>query len=169
MKNKQLLSNSAGTSLIELLIAMMLFSILVGSIILGFTNIARNEQNVRLKGQAINLAREGAEAVYTLAEDDWDVIGNASPTVDYQVDSSSGIWQLVQNSYSFGQYSRRIRITNAVRNSSDNLDPDNTVNNPGDYEDPETKFISVTVSWDSFGKTYTYTTTTIISQWKVFS
>ncbi|MCA9390551.1 hypothetical protein KC571_04045, partial [candidate division WWE3 bacterium] len=73
MKNKQLLSNSAGTSLIELLIAMMLFSILVGSIILGFTNIARNEQNVRLKGQAINLAREGAEAVYTLAEDDWDV------------------------------------------------------------------------------------------------
>ncbi|MCA9398067.1 prepilin-type N-terminal cleavage/methylation domain-containing protein [candidate division WWE3 bacterium] len=165
MTHIQPLNNQKGASLVEILIAILLFGIILASIILGFTNVARNEHNARVRGQAINLAREGLEAIYVLAEGNWSLIDSTTVGSTYQVNGTSGEWQLVSGSETIGEYTREIIFTNATRKSDGNLDTDGSFDS-GDYEDTETKIITVTVTWNSFGKNFDYSQSTIFSNWK---
>lgn len=167
MKRNHSLHNQKGASLVEILIAILLFGIILASIILGFTNVARNEHNARVRGQAINLAREGLEAIYVLSEGNWSLIDSTTTGSSYQVNGSSGEWELVTGSETIGEYTREIVFTNAIRSSDGNLDTDGVLDAAaGDYSDPETKVITVTVTWNSFGKNFDYSQSTIFSNWK---
>ena len=164
---KNVIKNETGASLVEILIAILLFGIILASIILGFTNVARSEHNARVRGQAINLAREGIEAIYVLAEDNWNTIASASTGSPYHVEGDTGEWELVTNAENLGEYTREITFENAIRDVDGNLDDDGTLDvAAGDYEDDETKIITVTISWNSFGKAFDYSQQTIFSNWK---
>lgn len=158
--------NQKGASIVEILIAILLFGIVLASIILGFTNIARNEQNARVRGQAINLTREGLEAIYSIAEFSWSDISNAAIGDPHHVITTAGHWELATGTETIDQYQRTITFENAIRNTSDNnLDTDGSLD-ADDYEDTGTKIITVTIDWNSFGKTFDYSQSTVLSNWK---
>lgn len=152
-------SNTKGASLVELVIASLIFSIFIVGVTTSYISIMRFEHDVRMKGQAINLAREGLEAVYTLYITDWITIGATNETTDYQVQATSGTWELVTIGYDMGDYTRVINFENAFRDADGNISDTGT-------EDPETKRITVTISWDNLGSPSTFSLTMLLADWK---
>ena len=90
------------------------------------------------------LLEEGAEVVRILRDDTWNNISSLSTSTDYYADFSGG-WTLSLTPNTLGMYTRKIRFENVNRNdTTDDIVPSGT-------NDPNSRFVTVTVTWTNGG------------------
>jgi len=134
------LNSQKGLSIIELLIAIGLTSLILPVLVTGFFIVRTNSlrQNQRL--QAVSYLREAIEAVRTVRNNDW-----ASISVNgiYHPVATPSSWMLTSGNEILEPYrlTRQLEINDTYRNSSGVI-----VENGGTL-DPSTKKIHASVSW----------------------
>ncbi len=101
--------------------------------------------------QAAFLLEEGAEAVRITRDNAWSNISNLIPGANYYPIFSAGIWSLSSTSNTVGIFTRSATIANVNR---DNATKDISA---AGTDDPETKLVTITVSWEEGGATITKT------------
>lgn len=132
-----------GTILIEMILALA-----IGSVILAVvSNVLAVSQQTNLRSyqnQQANLYLLEAEAaVKSLWLDDWQ---NINVNDFYHPLINGANWSLINGEETLGIFKRKIKIEDALRDSNNNISSTGTV-------DPDTKKITITVSWDTPLKT----------------
>jgi prepilin-type N-terminal cleavage/methylation domain-containing protein len=127
-----------GQSLIELLIAIAIASIILPAILTGLvlSREGRGQQNQRL--DAINLAKETEVALINIRDRGWSYIstnGTFYPTL------SGSQWVLTSGTTTANGFTKSVVIDDVYRNSS------GTIVTSGGSLDPSTKMATITVSW----------------------
>lgn len=100
------------------------------------------------KIEAAQLAQEGIEAVRTLRNNSWtDNIASLTNGTTYYLEFSANEWTLTTSPPNLinALYTRTIILTAVNRDANDNISPTGTL-------DPDTKKITVTVSWPEKGE-----------------
>ncbi|MFA5076490.1 MAG: hypothetical protein WC480_03695 [Patescibacteria group bacterium] len=130
--------NQRGQNLIEVLIALGIFFIFIsGVLVLNWRYLdtfarARDLQKVQ------NIADESFEALQSIAYDDWPAVVNGT----YGLSSSSGKWQLQgQPDLIDNKYTRQVVISSVNRDENCDITPSASI------DDPDSKLVTVTVSW----------------------
>jgi uncharacterized membrane protein len=132
-----------GLSLVEVIIATAVILIFVVSLV-GVHNFylkfsTSNSDSV----SAVMLVEEGAEAVRFLRDNSWSAnLASLSLGADYFLAFSSSGWQIsAENTLIDGKFSRRF-VLNPVYRS-----PTGAIVSSGGALDPDSKFVTITVSW----------------------
>lgn len=163
-------SRSAGFTLIEAVIAT---SILVVSIIailtLAVYSRTASDQS-RDSVQVANYMQEGQEAVRIMRDSDWNTIATDG---SYRLNVQAGSyppWSLSSGTETLGKYSRSVTIASVRREDTDGDGTlsagDKIVTSGGAFDDPETKKITVTISWQSGKRTLTRSLTSYLTKWQ---
>ncbi|MBI2031303.1 MAG: hypothetical protein HYT08_01680 [Candidatus Levybacteria bacterium] len=131
-----------GQFIIELLITIGLTSMILPAILTGFFAVRSGSINQDQKIQAISYLKEAAEAVRIVRDADWAQIatnGTFHPVV------SGSSWSLVSGSETLSPYNltRQIVISDTYRDSN------GAIVTSGGTQDPSTKKITITVSWNN--------------------
>jgi hypothetical protein len=128
----------AGQSLVELLVAFGLTTLVLSALITGFVasreGVAQEEQRLL----ATQYARETEEVFRSVRESGW---SNISTNGDFRIVASSTGWGLVGGSEEVDGFLREILIDSALRNSQ------GIIVESGGTTDPSTKKITFQVSW----------------------
>ena len=139
------ISKNKGFSLVEILVAT---SIIVVSILAVMTV---TQKSVSMSRRALHtlqasfLLEEGAEATRIVRDNAWANISALNAATDYYPAFSSGTWTLSTTASQVGIFTRKVNVASVSRNDiTGEIDPTGT-------DDPLTKLITVTVSWDEGG------------------
>jgi hypothetical protein len=137
LKNLNLSYNRKGSSILEVIIAMAIFSLIAVAMITmtlgGFTTLEQGGEYT----EADALAAEGIEAVKAVKDRDWDLLTCTNCVAAV----SGGQWVLNSaSSETIGQYSRAITISDVYRDGNGDIAVSGTLD---DY----TKLVEVEVSW----------------------
>lgn len=140
--------NKRGVSIIEILIVIAIIVIALSSLLGISTFSLKISTLIKETGQANNLAQEAMEAVRNFRDGtDWNVDGLgtlATTTVFYHPEKSTDIlpkWQMISGAEIIDGFLRKIVFDDVFRDENDNIvDSGGTI-------DPNTKKITVTVSW----------------------
>lgn len=143
-KNYQQLFYNTGQSLIEAMVAVAIFSLFAASLasmILGSLSLSSEGGLIT---QADMLAMEGVEAVKAIKNRGWDELAYSESAIE----SSSGEWIFSGEGMSeqSGIFLRRIRFFPVYRDASGSIC---SADAPGANSDPESRELSVSVSWQS--------------------
>lgn len=139
MKIKNL--NISGQSIIEVIIALALFVIIVGSGIVAILGALTTTRLAEEETQATTYATQGIDAVESIRNLDWNNLVNGT----YGLTNSGGFWAFSgssDNPDGSGKFTRSVTISDVQRNTSGNI-----VSSGGTVDD-ESKHILVTVLWD---------------------
>ena len=152
----QIFNGNKGISIIELLaviaILALTLTVLLGlaSFSLGITGL------VRQTTQAENLAREAMEAVRSIRDNSgWSQIINGS----HGLASSAGYWEFSGTENVIDVFTRAILISDAQRDASDGIVE------AGGVIDPDTKKITVSVSWQERNRPHSVGLITYLTNW----
>lgn len=152
-----------GIALIEILISLTIFGI-VASTLFSFTYFSfRNSSLFEKTIRANFLAQEAIEIVRNFRDTTiWEVdgLGTLSNFVDYYPRFADSKWEMVLGTEMVDGFSRKIFFQNAQRDSNYNI-----VEAGGSY-DPNTKKVTVIVSWQEKGKDYQVQLVTYLTNWK---
>lgn len=129
-----------GQTLIELLLAMSLTGILLPVLIVSFTSSRDGQAQETQRIGAVQLVREGQEAVRSVRERGW---GEIEINGTYHPVTTSGVWSLQSGEETIDGYTREVTISDVYRDSS------GTIVGIGGTIDPSTKRIEVSVSWET--------------------
>lgn len=129
---------SSGASLVELLLAIALFSIMLPALMTGFVASREGRAQQSQRYEATLLMSEAEEAVRSVREQGWTAI-EANGVFHPQV--NAGSWELVSGTETLGEYQRQIIVSDAYRDSSGDIV------GLGGTVDPSTKQIDISVSW----------------------
>lgn len=150
----------AGFGLVEAVIGIALIIVFL----VGITAVARFSSRLvfsaELQMQAVFLLEEGVDAVKGLRDTSW--TSNVAPLfvdTDYWLQFGGSAWALTSSAQPFidGRFDRRVKVFTVLRDSSDDI----VVS--GGTADPNSKKITVSVSWFDRGATTTETASTYIS------
>lgn len=164
-------SKQAGFTLIEAVVAMTIFAIgVVGLVTLSTVAKSTSEQG-RDSVQVSNYLQEGMEAVRLLRNAAWT---NVSTDGGYRLSAQAGqtpAWQLVSGgSETVGKYQRSVTISAVRRQDTDSSATltagDKIVPSGGSFDDPDTKKITVTISWQQGSRTINRTLYAYITKWQ---
>lgn len=133
-------NHERGQTLVEILIALALSAILLPALITGLVSSREGKVQQRERSQATALVREAREAVRQLRELGWSYV---SVNGTYHPVPVGTNWTLVSGPESINGQTRSIVITDVYRDSSGNITAS------GGTEDPSTKKVTVTVSWNA--------------------
>lgn len=153
-KNK----NNFGFGIIEIIIGSAIISLsflgLMAVANISLKVLEENSHNLK----AAFLLEEGIEAVKILRDTDWSQnIATLSTGTNYYFEFNGTTWQATtNNTYIDGLFERRFVVENVYRDSNDDIAASGTV-------DPNTKKITVYVSWPEKGATKTKYISTYIS------
>lgn len=131
----------SGQSVVEIIVALALFLIIAGGSVAAIVGSLTTTRLAEEESQATLYAVEGIEAVQSIRNQNWSLITNGT----YGVSNSGGTWAFSGSSDDpdgSGKFTRVITISNVNRNSS------GTIVSSGGTNDPSTKLIDATVSWD---------------------
>lgn len=153
-------SNSqTGQSLIELLITIGLLAIILPALLTGFVAARSGRAQQEQRQLALGYVKEGEEAVRIYREADWNNFALkssvSSPGTNYYPVSTGTTWSLTTGIEQGGiggstlqtDFSRSITIVDVWRDSSGNIIGD--THPAGSYDDPSTKKVTTTVSWNN--------------------
>lgn len=162
----------SGASMIEVLIVIAI----TGIALIGLLRVAEHSLRVsrlaREKAQASALAQETMEAVRNYRDGtDWygtdpDGLGEVTTGVAYYLAQTSDIpprWELVQGEESVDGFTRKVEFEKVSRDSNDNIE--STYDSTGD--DPDTRKITVTVSWLHRGEQKKVELITYLTNWQL--
>jgi prepilin-type N-terminal cleavage/methylation domain-containing protein len=160
MKNEKLIvKNSRGMGLIEILIVLAILGIGFLAII-SFLIFSRgiSHQTVR-STEATSLAEEGVEAVRRLRDQSWSGnIADKAVATNYYLVISGGSWTLSASNPGVinNLYTRTVRFDNVYRDGSNNISSSGNL-------DPNTKKLTVRVSWQEGSRNKEVVLTTYIT------
>lgn len=156
---KRVFRDQKGQSLIEVVIAMAVFSVIAGAIM----SVTLGSLNGLIQGgeetEARAFAEEGMEAVRSVRDHAWNVL-TISPA---QVGVSGSVWTLSRAASELigNKFTRIITLTNVCRDGTDTI-----AVCPATYTDPHTKLVTVNVRWaPRSGATNSVEQTGFISNW----
>jgi len=128
----------------------VVISIIVVSVLAAMSvtekSIYVSRQALRIE-QASFLLEEGAESVRIIRDNAWSNISLLNAGTDYYLTFSAGTWSLSTTPSTIGIFTRKINVSNVNRNTS----TDDIASSGAD--DPETKLITIAVSWTDGGDT----------------
>lgn len=140
MKNKHF---KKGVGLVEVLVAVFIFTVILSSLIL-ISNLYLLGATDSLKNtQAAYLAEEGIEALKTIRDNSWDNISSIPIDTEKYLSFStaSSSWQISDSEDLVSIFSRSFIINSVNRDSDGDISLSGT-------DDPNTKKINITVSWN---------------------
>jgi len=145
-----------GQSLLEALLSITLGVILIGSSV-GLIGVSLKTFNTAKQHlQANSLIRQTAEVIQSLANDNWHNIYDLTKNSNYYATSTQNVWSFVSgqeiSTINNVPYKRYFQVSNVNRNSSGNIDPAGTI------DDPSTQKISVFLN---YGTNYVSSSTLI--------
>ena len=161
----------AGFTLIEAVVAITVFSLGVVALI-GMSTIAKStSEQGRDSVQVSNYLQEGIEAVRLLRNNSWN---NVSTNGGYRLSAQAGQnppWQLVSGgSETIGKYSRSVAIATVRREDMDGSGTltagDRIVATGGAFDDPDTKKVTVTITWQQGTRTITRQLYAYVTKWQ---
>src|SRR3989344_3415432 len=129
-----------GQSLIEIIIAIALASLLLPALLTGLVASREGKAQEEQRLQATALLREAEDAVRSVREQNW---SNISPIGTYHPQVSGSAWSLAAGSEIINGYTRHIEISNVNRDTSGNI-----TESVGS-QDTSTKKVVSTVSWNT--------------------
>jgi prepilin-type N-terminal cleavage/methylation domain-containing protein len=147
-----------GMTMVEVVIA--------SAIILSAVVVLSAVHNLYLKSALSNggilksayLAEEGIEAMRYLRDDSWSAqIGPLSSGTDYGLSLSGSAWQTGTGNQWIDGFERAIRVGNVSR------DANGDIVSSGGTLDPDTRLVTVSVSWQSRGATTTRAISTYLT------
>ncbi len=154
-----LIRNNLGQSLVEVIIALAIFSLVASSLvamIIGSLDVVGKGGN-HAKAEA--LAQEGMEAVRSIKDRAWNKGRHNQSAVE--VSASSWDFSGEGTTEQIGDFTRVIEFDDVCRNSSGDIAPC-----PSAFNDVHTKKVTVTVSWQtSMGLTNEVEKITYITNW----
>jgi type II secretory pathway pseudopilin PulG len=144
-----------GIGLVEVLVAISILSILVGTLVLITNMYLSGAESNLYSTQGAYLAEEGVEAVKSMSDVQWSNITSLSTSTNYFLtfSTSSSAWATTTKASSVGIFYRTFALSDVYRDAEGHL-----VTNGG-ISDSQSKKVTVSVSW----MTKTGTTTKIIS------
>lgn len=153
----------SGYSLVEILVAVFIFSLILGSLI-NMSSIYLSGAGNSLKStKGAYLALEGIEAVKIIRDTDWATISTLSTNTDYYLfwDSSSSTWKSTLTATTTDLiFTRTFRLSPVYRN----IDGDSTTTQALGYTtDENSKKVTVSVSWWAKNSTTTKSLSTYIT------
>ena len=149
--------NKFGFSLIEIIIAIAIFSIIIAGGLTGFIPILNQNRQSNEIIQANRLAEEGLEAVRSIRNRDFNLLSAGNKGVGI----SSNLWNFNGTSDTAGKFTRQISITAA------NRDTNGILVATGGTTDPDTWLIKSLVTWNySVGQTKQFSLDTILTNWR---
>jgi type II secretory pathway pseudopilin PulG len=144
-------THTRGITAIEILVGVGIAAfILVFSVnaIMLFTNTSRD---IAEQTQALYLAEEALEMVRFIRDDQWSKIGNLTDGTTYYLDVSPTVIGTTSVPEVIGVFTRSFVVDSVERNGSDDIVGSGT-------EDPDSKYVTATVSWGSPVSTVSLTT-----------
>ena len=140
-----------GQSLIEIIIAIALASLLLPALLTGLVASREGKAQEEQRLQATALLREAEDAIRSVREQNW---SNIAINNTYHPQINGSAWSLAAGSEIINGYTRQIEISNVNRDASGNI-----TESVGS-QDTSTKKVVSTVSWNtpraSFVKSTTY-------------
>ncbi len=147
---------SRGFSLIELIVAIAIFSILASGVVYVFVNSYKNFFGVGDKQVVVQFAQEGMEAVRSIRDNSWQSIVNAADGSDRGLVKNNGLWEFSGTENTLNGLTRVVVVSDVLRNSSGSIVAIDGV------DDPDTKRVTVTVSATGISD---YVLTTYFTNW----
>ena len=129
-----------GATLVEVLVAIALAGVMLPTLATALITSHAGRASSRQQLQAAALMREATEAVRTVRESGWN---NIATDGTYHPSISGDSWTLASGSETIGDFTRQVVISTAQRDSG------GAIVASGGTNDPATKHIEVTVSWET--------------------
>ena len=130
-----------GFSIIEVVIACSIISICVFALMSSAGKSIQVSNQALRQAQATLLIEEGVEAVKSIRDNDWDNISNLNLDTDYYL-SFNSLWSLNNTPSNIDDiFTRKIVLSAVDRDSNDDIASSGS-------NDPGTKKVTVTVSWN---------------------
>lgn len=158
-------NNKKGLSLIEILVSIAIISTTLVSL-LGLTSFSlRITSIVKQTNRANNMAQEIMEQIRNFRDvTSWntDGLGIVIPNIDYYVQKSGTPpkWQLVPGAITIDGFTKKAVFEVVKRDSNDDIVE------TGGIEDPDTKKVIVTVSWQERENTRQLELISYFTNWK---
>lgn len=129
-----------GQSLVELLLAIGLSSILLPALVTGLITSREGKPQRAARIQAVSLLRQTQEAVRSLRNRDW---SNISENGTFHPEISGSQWASASGSIATGGFTQSYTISDVNRDTNGVI-----VEPPAGSLDPSTKKVNITISWD---------------------
>ena len=164
---EQYIKNKDGQILIELIIAVAIISIILSSTLLAVHSILQSSTLSKQKLEAKYLLQQQIESSYAIVNGSWANLQVGQYYVYYNPTNNPPTetqgWKLTPGVTTYNEYQEYVTISNVYRVNS------NTVTSNSTYPyDPNTKEITATVSFLSFGNTYTYNESIYFTNWQEY-
>lgn len=128
----------SGASLVEVLIAVGLFTVFAPALLTGFVTGREAKPQNDQRQQALSYLREAKEALRVMAQTNWDEVDDDGP---FYPEINGNTWVTTPGFETIGLFTRTVDIADVYRNSS------GTIVTSGGTEDPSTREATITVSW----------------------
>ena len=141
--------NKSGFGMVEILVAVFIFSLILGSLIAASNSYLSSAADNLRSTEAAYLAEEGVEAVKIIRDTGWANINAIPDNIDYylyfnEASSTNKIWNATSTfSQSDQTFIRSFRLYSVYRDSNGRIITE------GGTLDPNSKKVSVSVSWPS--------------------
>jgi prepilin-type N-terminal cleavage/methylation domain-containing protein len=163
------LKHQKGYTLIEIMIASVLFAIVLSGFIGAVSSLGISQYKSRVRSQAIQYAREGVEVGYNLSLQNWDQVHSFNGEFGLEQTSKNEsqpfpFFKLNQNSpeaLNDGRYQRTLMFEPAFRDKDTGKIIDDPTD-PNAYQDNFTRKLTVTVTWQLSGQTLETSLTTFL-------
>jgi Tfp pilus assembly protein PilV len=163
---KQLLHNNRGITLIEVFLSISLLVVLVTSSLDILFPAVREAEIGRQRLQASWLLQEQEEGVRQIRNENWELLTPGTYFVQYNPTASPPTlyqgWQLIPGAGVKYGFTEQVVITIPDRVNENQLS-----NSSGSADDNMRKIVA-SISWPSFGDTYSLAETSYISNWQPF-
>jgi prepilin-type N-terminal cleavage/methylation domain-containing protein len=151
------LINKAGFSLVEIILAVALFSVIAGGGFLSFIPVLNENRQSGEFVDANRLAEEGLEAVRSIRNQNFSLITSGTKGIG----TSSNLWTFNGTNDITDKYTRQISITSATR------DAGGTLVSSGGTTDPDTWLVHSLISWNSsVGDNRQFSLDTLLTNWE---
>jgi len=154
-----------GFTIIEIIVVIAVIATVFIAIIGFFVFDARIAERGQMRLEAVSFAEEALEAVRNFRDTtDWESTGIASLNtgIDYHPVSSSIGWDIVSGDENIDNFVRKIVFEKVSRDDNDDIE--NIYNSSND--DPNTRKVTVVVSWSDRQGSASESLKTYITNWK---
>ena len=134
-----------GFGIVEAIIASAIISVVLVAIISAYQNLSRlslqNTENI----QAAFLLEEGGEIVRIMRDNNWSNISSLTNGTTYYATWNGTTWVSTTTPNEIDVFTRTFVFSNATRDMNFNLSQTEGT------EDPNSRLVTVSVSWDNYG------------------
>lgn len=153
-------ANKYGFSLVELLVAVAIFTLMAGSITFAAIDSVRNVRTLEDRTRAVGLINETANLLILIKDSSWRAIMDNSDGTPKGIVEADGSFEIVDGPVSRGEYSVYFIGGPVFR------DDDGNIVQTGGHEDYHTREVTITVAWkDILGVERERSTVVFVNDW----